>query len=262
MSRNNYRVGIVLSSLLMMAAMGGAAQTATPRKPSSATVAQPAPAKTAVPEHPVPLAANAPASTCLECHSGVQSGKYVHTVMSDGCTTCHKIDTKDGVTHVTLVSPVSQLCETCHALSDDKVRHGPYREGLCVKCHSPHSSDFPGHTWASAQDICLGCHARARLKVNQKSKTVTTPWGKTLTLAEMKGWMYLNLDSTLSKNHPVEGHPVSGPNVNPGSPPITCLSCHKTHASPYKNLLTTGAPKNMKLCATCGVCEQCHESLF
>jgi len=213
-------------------------------------------------EHPVPLEAKTPAATCLGCHSALQKGKFLHTAMAMGCASCHAINTKDGVTQVTLVSPANQLCETCHTLSTDKVLHAPYREGLCVTCHSPHSSDFAGHTWASAQNTCLGCHARARLKVNQKTKTVTTPWGKTLTFAQMKGSQYLNLNATLTGNHPVAGHPVSGPNRKPNLPPVSCLSCHKAHASPFKNLLTAGAPKDMKLCATCGVCEQCHESMY
>jgi predicted CXXCH cytochrome family protein len=255
MTRPTCLITIALSSLLLTAATSSAAQTASHNNTAPA-------AKASVPAHPIVLAANTPAAKCLECHSGIQSGKYVHTAMSMGCTTCHNIETKSGMTHVTLVSPANKLCEICHALSTDKVLHGPYREGLCVTCHSPHSSDFPAHLWASEQDTCLGCHARARLKVDQTTKTVKTPWGKTLTLQEMKGWQYLNLNKTLTANHPVEGHPVTGPNLKAGMPQVSCLSCHKAHASPYKSLLTAGAPKDMRLCATCGVCEQCHESLF
>jgi predicted CXXCH cytochrome family protein len=213
-------------------------------------------------EHPVPVQANTPAATCLECHGSLAKGKYVHSAMEAGCTTCHSIQTRDGVTRIALVAPPEKLCESCHALSTDKVLHGPYRDGLCVTCHSPHGTDFPNHTWASAQDICLGCHARQRLKEDAKAKTVTTPWGKTLSLAEMKGWTYLNLNNTLTANHPVEGHPVSGPNRKPNLPPLGCESCHQVHASNYKNLLTAGPPKDMPLCATCGVCQQCHENLF
>ncbi len=249
MRRTGYSCGAVLLTIFV-AAGSLPAQTSTGK---SAT--QPA-------AHPVPLQEKTPAATCLECHGDLQKGKFVHTAMSMGCTTCHAISTKGDGTHVTLVSPANQLCESCHSLSTDKVLHGPYREGLCVTCHSPHSSDFPAHLWASAQDTCLGCHANARLKVNQKAKFVTTPWGKTLTLAEMKGWQFINLNKTLTANHPVEGHPVSGPNRKPRLPPVSCLSCHKAHASTYHNLLTAGAPKDMKLCATCGVCEQCHESMF
>ena len=255
MRQPTYRTVIAIFSLLLVAEILLAAQTAPPQKPAPSL-------KAAVPEHPVALAADAPAATCLKCHSAVQKGKYVHSAMSMGCATCHSIETKDGVTHVTLVSPANTLCETCHALSTDQVLHGLYKEGLCVVCHSPHSSDYPNHTLASAQDICLGCHARARLKVNQKAKTVTTPWGKKLTLAEMKGWKYLNLNATLTGNHPVTGHPVAGPNLAADMPPVSCQSCHKDHASPYKNLLTAGPLKSMPDCATCGVCKQCHTSMF
>jgi predicted CXXCH cytochrome family protein len=212
--------------------------------------------------HPIALQANTPTATCLECHGDLTKGKYVHSALEAGCNLCHSIQTKDGVTLVMLVSPPEKLCESCHALSTDKVLHGPYREGLCVTCHSPHSSDFPGHTWASTQDTCLGCHTRQRLKVNAQARTVTTPWGKTLPVADMKGWMYLNLNSTLTGNHPVQGHPVSGPNRKPNLPPVSCQSCHNAHASNYKNMLTAGPPKDMPLCTTCGVCRQCHEGMF
>jgi len=249
-----YRSGF-LALVVLAGGLGGEAQSGAATQ--SATAASPA-----VVEHPVPLKADTPAATCLECHGALQQGKYVHTAMSMGCTTCHAINTANGVTRVTLISPATQLCETCHSLSTDKVLHGPYREGLCVTCHSPHSSDFPAHTWASAQDTCLGCHARARLKVNQKAKTVTAPWGKTLTFAQMKGWQFLNLNRTLTGNHPVAGHPVTGPNRKPNLPPVSCQSCHRPHASAYQSLLTAGAPKDMKLCPTCGVCEQCHEAMY
>ncbi len=258
MTRPAHLIATALFPLLITAGFYSAAQTASTKNTARSAPA----AKVSVQEHPVVLAANTPAATCLECHSGINKGKYVHTAMSMGCTTCHSIETKSGVTHMRLVSPANQLCETCHTLSTDNVLHGPYREGLCVTCHSPHSSDFPAHLWASEQDTCLGCHAQARLKVDEKSQTVTTPWGRTLTMAEMKGAQFIHLNQALTEGHPVEKHPVTGPNRKPNLPPVSCLSCHKAHASPYKNLLTAGAPKEMKLCATCGVCEQCHENLY
>ncbi|HVP49689.1 MAG TPA: cytochrome c3 family protein [Candidatus Bathyarchaeia archaeon] len=245
---------VVLSLLTTLASL---AQSSATKSSAAASSAANKPK-----QHPVELAANTPASTCLECHGNLQQGKFVHTAMAMGCTTCHAIATKNGRTSVSLVSDANQLCESCHPLSTEKDLHGPYREGLCVTCHSPHSSDFPDHTWASAQDTCLGCHTRARLKEKPQAQTVTTPWGQTLTMAEMKGWMYLNLNKTLTANHPVEGHPVTGPNRKPGTPPVSCLSCHKSHASNFTKLLTAGPPGDMPLCKTCGVCEQCHERMF
>jgi hypothetical protein len=68
---------------------------------------------------------------------------------------------------------------------------------------------------ASAQDTCLGCDARERLKVGDAKQTVTAPWGQTLTIAQMKTSQFLNLNATLTLNHPVDAHPVSGPNSSP-----------------------------------------------
>jgi predicted CXXCH cytochrome family protein len=215
--------------------------------------------------HPVTLKSDADTATCTGCHSDISKGKYVHAALKTGCTTCHQVQNQKGATRVTLVAPITQLCITCHSLASEKVLHGPYKNGDCVVCHSPHASDFPQHTWVARQDICLGCHARARLKVNNKKKTVTTPWGVTLTFAQMKGWMFLNLDKTLTKNHPVQGHPVSGPNtaLGPKSPPITCMTCHNAHGSNYPDMLIKTPPDpGQSLCVTCGLCLDCHSHLF
>lgn len=215
--------------------------------------------------HPVTLKAKADTATCTACHSSIGKGKYVHTAMEMGCATCHQIQNEKGVTRVTLVAPVTQLCLTCHLVSEDKVLHRPYKLGDCVACHSPHASDYPQHTWAAHQDICLGCHARARLKVNQTRKTVTVPWGVTLTFEQMKGWRYLNLNATLTANHPTEGHPVSGPNtaLGPKAPPVSCLSCHSPHASNFARLLPKTPPDpGMSGCKSCGLCLDCHQQMF
>ncbi|HLI62690.1 MAG TPA: cytochrome c3 family protein [Terriglobales bacterium] len=214
--------------------------------------------------HPVPLKANAGPKECKECHTDIGKGKYVHTAMAMGCTTCHEIQNKGGNTEVRLVSPVTQLCLTCHPLSSDKVLHGPYKAGDCVICHSPHASNFPGHTWVSTQDTCLGCHAQSRLQVHAKQETATVPWGVTLTLEQMKGCQYLELNQTLTAGHPVAGHPVSGPNTVLGmeAPPITCLSCHKPHASQFASLLVKTPPdRAMPLCKSCSLCVDCHHNM-
>ena len=248
----SFRIAVLLMASLSLLALVQTTASAVPNpKPATANS-----------RHPVPLDPNAPATACLQCHSDLQKGKYVHTAMSMGCTTCHTVTNENGVTRVTLIAPTDQLCESCHALSTDKVLHGPYREGLCVACHSPHASDFPAHTWASAQDICLGCHARSRLKVDDAKQIVTTPWGQTLTVAQMKGFQFLNLNATLTLNHPVEGHPVSGPNTSPLLGPLTCLSCHRPHASNYANLLPVGPLASMPDCRTCGLCKQCHVNMY
>jgi predicted CXXCH cytochrome family protein len=163
-------------------------------------------------------------------------------------------------TIIKLVSPANVLCFTCHDKSTDAVLHGPYAQGNCIFCHSPHASDFPNQILASAQDLCMGCHVRARLKVNRLKRTATVPWGVKMKLNQLRGWQYINLNKTLTANHPVEGHPVSGPNAALGkdAPPITCLSCHQPHHSKWRNLLPSTLPNRpgvetdqTALCVTC-----------
>lgn len=207
--------------------------------------------------HPVPLTKDTKPSTCLECHTDINQGKYVHTAMQMGCTTCHAIDNGANGTTVTLVSPPDQLCFTCHQKSSDPVLHRPYAEGACTVCHSPHASNFPAHTWVGRQELCMGCHVEGLPKVNYATKTVTVPWGRTLTFKEMKGWLYLRLNAAHSKNHPIEGHPVTGPNtaLGKGAPDITCLSCHEPHASTLAHLIP---PRDS---ATDSLCLSCHKSM-
>lgn len=204
-------------------------------------------------EHPVFLRKNPDSATCAQCHADKSKGKYVHSAIAMGCTTCHSVTSAKGVTLVSLVSPPNQLCFTCHEKSSDRVLHGPYAEGECVACHDPHTSNYPDQLLTDRQDLCLGCHARERLKENRRQGTVTTPWGVTLTLTQMQGWQYLNLNKTLTANHPVEGHPVSGPNtaLGKGSPEITCLSCHEPHHSKKPNLMPPNVASQTALCETC-----------
>ena len=214
--------------------------------------------------HPVPLKVKTSSDTCAGCHSDVGKGKYVHTAMMMGCTTCHQIRNKGGSTRVVLVAPATQICLSCHPLAKTKVLHAPYKQGDCVVCHSPHASDFPNHTWVSAQDTCLGCHARSRLKVNDQQKSATVPWGVTLTFAQIQGCEYVSLNPELTAGHPVAGHPVSGPNTVLGAnaPAITCLSCHNAHASNFAHLLPKTPPDpDMPLCKSCSLCVDCHRSM-
>ena len=108
----------------------------------------------------------------------------------------------------------------------------------------------------------MGCHTRSRLKVDDAQQTVTTPWEQTLTFAQMKGSQYLNLDTTETLNHPLAGHPVSGPNTSPKLGPVTCLSCHQPHGSDYANLLLVGPLASMPDCRNCALCKHCHANMY
>jgi predicted CXXCH cytochrome family protein len=204
-------------------------------------------------EHPVPLGKNPDPAICMECHADKSKGKYVHSAIAMGCTTCHSVTSAKGATLISLVSPATELCFTCHEKSSDKVLHGPYAQGNCIVCHSPHASDWPKQTLAPPEELCMGCHVRARLKINQKKRTAMVPWGVTLTFDQLKGWQYIGLNKALTANHPVEGHPVTGPNTALGkaAAEITCLSCHQPHHSERANLMPPNVPNQTALCETC-----------
>ncbi|MGB9514672.1 MAG: cytochrome c3 family protein [Candidatus Acidiferrum sp.] len=213
------------------------------------------PARADLHKHPVALPANVDASKCLACHQDKAAGKYVHTAVTMGCTVCHTVANVKGATYITLSSASNQLCFTCHKLSTDPVQHAPYKEGNCGFCHSPHASNFPGHLRASPQEVCMACHVHGLMKVDHKAHTLTLPWGATIPFKEMDSWFYLNLDKTHKLNHPVEGHPVSGPNgaLGKDAPPITCLSCHEPHHSTVANLILPKYKNPTSLCLSCHV---------
>jgi predicted CXXCH cytochrome family protein len=182
----------------------------------------------------------------------------VHSALAAGCTACHAVTQAHGVTTINLVAPSKELCFSCHAKSSEKVSHGPYSQGNCVVCHSPHSSNWTNQLLAPTQDLCMGCHVRGRLKVNAKRRTAKVPWGATITLDRLKGSQYIGLDQARNVNHPVEGHPVRGPNTaqGAGASEISCLSCHQPHHSAMPNLLPA------KFLTETALCESCHKGNF
>jgi predicted CXXCH cytochrome family protein len=209
-------------------------------------------------QHPVPLG-NAPNSAkCIECHADKTKGKHVHSAMAMGCTACHVVTQTKGATVINLIAPSKKLCFSCHAKSGEKVLHGPYSQGNCTVCHSPHSSGQRNQLLAPTQELCMGCHVRSRLKVDAKHRTAKVPWGVNLSLDQLKGLQSLGLNKTLDANHPVEGHPVRGPNtaLGNGAPEINCLSCHQPHHSANINLLPA------KFVNETALCESCHKGGF
>ncbi len=202
-------------------------------------------------EHPVPLDKNFDPAKCVECHADKTQGKFVHTAMEMGCTACHVIANEQGTTSVSLMAPANQLCFNCHDKSDDPVQHLPYAEGACTVCHSPHASAFPAHTLVSHQELCMGCHVRGLPKVDDAKKTVTVPWGRSLTFQQMNGWRYIDLNQSHTANHPIAGHPVSGDNRALGKGEVTCLSCHQPHHSKLPNLLPANVKSQEALCVSC-----------
>ena len=101
---------------------------------------------------------------CTVCHSAVLQGKMKHTPVNTGCAACHQ---SNGQAHpqadvkgFTLTKEMPDLCYTCHSRLDTLPKvHGVVKNGKCMLCHTPHSSDnnkllkdYP------SGKICLECH--------------------------------------------------------------------------------------------------------
>ncbi|MFC1855345.1 cytochrome c3 family protein [Thermodesulfobacteriota bacterium] len=104
---------------------------------------------------------------CLSggCHSAFSRKKVVHKPITDGkCGACHKIISgkKEGETgpdYELSFSGIS-LCTSCHSGEkyNKKKLHAHSVKDLCLVCHNPHSSDFPGILRAEENKLCVKCH--------------------------------------------------------------------------------------------------------
>ena len=119
--------------------------------------------------HPVPLDKNTPSEKCIECHTDKAKGKFVHSAIAMGCTSCHEIRVNKDVTRVKLITSTPQaLCITCHTdknAADLKGTVHPPAVRDCLKCHDPHQSDnkfqlLKPESGDKAQNLCLSCHTQ------------------------------------------------------------------------------------------------------
>ncbi|MBI4650270.1 hypothetical protein HY745_03090 [Candidatus Desantisbacteria bacterium] len=99
---------------------------------------------------------------CYTCHEKFTSGKYIHTATEMGdCMVCH--DPHGSQYPFFIREPENKICFKCHANMTErqeniydstgenilrtevrtvKYQHAPVKEGLCLKCHDPHFSDY------------------------------------------------------------------------------------------------------------------------
>ncbi len=175
---------------------------------------------------PNALAARKPGfELCRGCHSAMVSETLarnrVHWPVVDdvGCRNCHSPHAS--ARKALLREPTGLLCGTCHAdtiarQEKSLTKHAPIQEGNCTVCHSPHASDSVSlFKGQNVVDLCGTCH----------------------------NW----------KEH--SSHPIGEKAVDPRNRNLTldCLSCHRSHGSPFKSFATfdTGAD----------LCVQCHQGV-
>ena len=162
---------------------------------------------------------------CRGCHNGMLNDTFgknrIHWPLmgKEGCLSCH--NPHAGKQKGMLKSSMQSLCGSCHADTMKRhekniSKHAPVKDGQCTECHNPHASDnlFLTHKPADFDMCSASCH----------------DWGKHST-------------------HPI-GEKFKDPRNKSTS--LSCLSCHKSHGTEYKKMLTS--PTTTELCV------QCHDN--
>ncbi len=105
-------------------------------------------------------------ATCTECHQDQVKKDYVHGPSATDCMACHESNGQEhpatGNAGFTLKAEGKDLCFSCHtdvsAQLDLKYKHAPVKQGDCVGCHDPHSSDSPKMVADTSPTLCFLCH--------------------------------------------------------------------------------------------------------
>ena len=222
--------------------------------------------------HPVPLEPNTDSAKCIECHEDKAKGKFVHSAIPMGCTTCHEIRVNKDITRVKLTTTTPQaLCLTCHADKDAATLKGtvhPPAVRDCVKCHDPHQSDNKNQllkptSGDKGQNLCLDCHKQGLNVPDKGSHHAALDMGcDTCHVTHKVGEKgKQEFDNHLTKAAPalcVDCHDVKDAaliKTHQGQPfgTATCTQCHNPHQSAQPKLMQTFThpPFADKSCDTC-----------
>jgi predicted CXXCH cytochrome family protein len=222
--------------------------------------------------HPVPLEKNADSAKCLECHADKAKGKFVHTAVSTGCTSCHEIRVNKDVTRVKLITTTTYgLCLTCHKDKNAAELKGTVHKPAvrdCVKCHDPHESDNKNQllkppSGDQKENLCLSCHATGLNVPEKGSRHAALDMGcDTCHVTHKTGEPgNLEFDFHLTKSPPalcIDCHDPKDEGLqkahqNQPFSTANCVQCHDPHQSALPKLMARFAhpPFADKQCEVC-----------
>jgi predicted CXXCH cytochrome family protein len=224
--------------------------------------------------HPVPLDKNTPPEKCAECHADKAKGKFTHSAIAMGCTSCHEIRVNRDVTRVILITAAPQaLCLTCHAdhnAADLKGVVHPPAVRDCVKCHDPHQSDnkfqlLKPTSGDKSTNLCLQCHTQGVNVPEKGSRHAALDMGcDTCHVTHKVGERGKEeFDFHLTKASPAlcldchEAKDAALIKAHQGQPFATsnCVQCHDPHQSNSPKLMQAFAHPPFAM----GSCETCHQ---
>jgi predicted CXXCH cytochrome family protein len=224
--------------------------------------------------HPVPLDKNTDTAKCIECHTDKAKGKFVHSAIQTGCTSCHEIRVNKDVTRVKLITSTPQaLCITCHAdknAADLKGKVHPPAVRDCTKCHDPHQSDnkfqlLKPTSGEKKENLCLTCHTQGTNVPQGGSRHAALDMGcDTCHVTHKVGEAgKQEFDFHLTKSAPalcLDCHDAKDEKLikaHNGQPfaTATCTQCHDPHQSAQPKLMA----RFTHMPFASGSCDTCHQ---
>lgn len=200
---------------------------------------------------------------CITCHDDkaklIESAKVPHPGAAGDCTDCHNphASSQPGLPKTDSVS----ICTGCHSDIDElrkkPVHHQPAFSQGCSTCHTPHGGDNDHLLRAKGNALCLECHGPDAMPQRDDAQHLLTIFSGTVKLPEdyYKTNKVPVLPLRYGLGHPVEYHPVSDvmdpTDQSKVKTPLSCLSCHQSHASAQPGLLIKDQRNNMEFCDNC-----------
>jgi predicted CXXCH cytochrome family protein len=204
-----------------------------------------------------------PKSICVTCHDDkaklIDTAKVPHPGAAGDCLDCHSphASSQPGLPKTDSVS----ICLGCHSDIDElrkkAVHHQPAFAQGCSTCHTPHGGDNDHLLRAKGNALCLECHGPDSVPQKQEAEHLLTIFDGTVKLPDdyYKKNKVPILPLRFGLGHPVEYHPVSDvmdpTNQSKVKTPLSCLSCHQSHASAQPDLLVKDQSNNTAFCDNC-----------
>jgi predicted CXXCH cytochrome family protein len=202
-------------------------------------------------------------SLCVTCHDDtgklIDTAKVPHPGAAGDCTDCHSphASSQPGLPKTNSVS----ICLGCHNDTDElrkkPAHHQPAFVQGCATCHEPHGGENDHLLRAKGNALCLECHGPDSAPQRLESEHLLTIFNGKVRLPEdyyQKNKVVM-LPLRFGLGHPVEYHPVSDvmdpTNQSKVKTPLSCLSCHQSHASAQPDLLVKDQSNNMAFCDNC-----------
>ena len=209
---------------------------------------------------------------CYKCHDRKDKGPVVHAALGMAeCTMCHS--PHESAVRPLLKDTTENTCNMCHDApgADLPIKHSALKmTKSCVRCHNAHSSENAKLLKADTTQLCIYCHTGISKGLENPKNTIHpavymgcqschSPHGsnnKKLLKENPNALCFTCHDvKHFDGGHPRPGHPISG-KKDPLYPEkeLSCISCHKPHYSPNKNMLRYNfnkAPYDGNICSVC-----------